>query len=76
MPTTSVIMAAVRKDPFTRGAEAEVWVQQQRITSTCALCGESVEGLVPDAVAWFANHRKTKHPNQPARVPARQARRR
>lgn len=74
MPKTPVIMA-VRREPFA-SPEAEVWAQRQRITSTCAICGESVEALVPEAVAWFAKHRKTKHPNLPVRTPARRARRR
>lgn len=63
----------IRNDPFrpaSQESEAEVRVQQQRVTSTCAICGESIEALVADAVAWFAHHRKTKHPNQPARTPA------
>jgi hypothetical protein len=73
MPKTSVTMA-VRKDPFSTPADAEVWAQQQRITTTCAICGASIEALVPDAVAWFAQHRKTEHPNQPTRTPVRRGR--
>ena len=41
------------------------WSQKQRVTSTCTFCGESVEALVPDAVAWFAEHRRAKHPHIP-----------
>jgi hypothetical protein len=39
--------------------------QRQRVTTTCAFCGESVEALVADGVAWFAEHRRTRHPSLP-----------
>jgi hypothetical protein len=63
MPNILGSMAAVSRNPFT--SDSEEWVQQQRITSTCALCGASIEALVPQAVAWFAQHRQTEHPNLP-----------
>lgn len=44
---------------------SEGWAQRQRVTSTCAICGDRVEAVVPEAVAWFAQHRRTKHPNLP-----------
>jgi hypothetical protein len=51
---------------------SEEWSQKQRVTTTCAFCGESIEARVPEAVAWFAEHRRTKHPNLPE--PVRQSR--
>jgi len=67
---------AARRDPFTTNPDPEAWAAQQRVTTTCAFCGESVEALVPDAVAWFARHRQTKHPNEPTRAPRRPGARR
>lgn len=54
---------------FARVAESDEWSRKQRVTTTCAFCGESVEAFVPEAVAWFAEHRRAKHPNvaEPAR---------
>ena len=60
------------KRPSTTALVSDEWSQKQRVTTTCAFCGESVEARVPDAVAWFAEHRRTKHPNVPE--PVRQSR--
>jgi len=48
-----------------RVAESDEWSRRQRVTTTCAFCGESIEAVVPEAVAWFAEHRRAKHPNMP-----------
>jgi len=51
--------------PLGPAASSLEWSQQQTMTSTCGICGESVEARVPEAVAWFADHRARKHPNLP-----------
>jgi len=53
------------EQPSTASKASGEWSQKQRVTTTCAFCGESVEALVPDGVAWFAEHRRTKHPSLP-----------
>jgi hypothetical protein len=35
------------------------------VTTSCAICGESLEAVVEEGVAWFATHRATKHPELP-----------
>jgi hypothetical protein len=57
--------------PLGRAAGALEWSQQQWMTSTCGICGESVQARVPDAVAWFADHRARKHPELPEPAPRR-----
>jgi hypothetical protein len=56
-----------------RVAVSDEWSRKQRVTTTCAFCGESIEAFVPEAVAWFAEHRRAKHPNvpEPERRPPR-----
>jgi len=54
-----------RKKPLAEAPKSDEWSRRQRVTSTCAFCGESVEAFVPEGVAWFAEHRRTKHPNVP-----------
>jgi hypothetical protein len=51
--------------PLGQVAMSLAWSQQQRMTTTCGFCGESFEAQVPDAIAWFAEHRARKHPNVP-----------
>jgi hypothetical protein len=51
--------------PLARVPEVDEWSQRQLVTTTCAFCGESVEALVPQAAAWFAEHRRIKHPDVP-----------
>ncbi len=46
-------------------SDPQAWALRQRVTSTCAICGASFEALAPEAFAWFAEHRKRKHPNLP-----------
>jgi hypothetical protein len=58
-------MAEKPKQPSAAAPASDEWSQRQRVTTTCAFCGESIEALVPDAVAWFAAHRRTKHPSVP-----------
>lgn len=52
-------------------SHSEEWIQRQRVTSTCAICGASIEALVPEAAAWFAQHRKVEHPDLPEPQPRR-----
>jgi hypothetical protein len=56
-----------------RVAVSDEWSRKQRVTTTCAFCGESIEAFVPEAVAWFAEHRRAKHPSvpEPERRPPR-----
>jgi len=56
---------AVSRDPLARLSSTEQLLAKQRITSACAICGASIEAPVADAVAWFAQHRKTEHPHLP-----------
>lgn len=58
-------MVDKRARPLAEVPEVDEWSQRQRVTTTCAFCGESVDALVPEAVAWFADHRRTKHPEVP-----------
>jgi hypothetical protein len=53
------------KKPFAPTSVSEGFARQQRVKSTCALCGQSVEALLPEAVAWFAEHREAAHPHLP-----------
>jgi hypothetical protein len=51
--------------PLAQVPEVKEWAQRQLVTTTCAFCGEGVEALVPQAAAWFAEHRRIKHPDVP-----------
>jgi hypothetical protein len=55
----------VSRDPLAPLSSTEQMLAEQRVTTACAICGASTEGPVSDAVAWFAQHRKTEHPNLP-----------
>jgi hypothetical protein len=47
---------------------------QQAIVRTCGICGESTEGTVEATAEWFADHRRTAHPELPELVPSLTAR--
>ena len=57
------------KEPPTKTADLLEWSQRQIVTTTCGFCGASIEAPAPEARAWFAEHRKTAHPELPEPQP-------
>jgi hypothetical protein len=45
------------------------WRARQAIVRTCGICGESIEGTVEATAEWFADHRRTAHPELPDLLP-------
>ena len=57
------------KPSQSENAEATHWSVRQPIVRTCGICGESTEGTVEATAEWFADHRRTAHPELPDLVP-------
>jgi hypothetical protein len=64
-------MATQPERPPEKVSDLVEWGQRQRVTTSCGLCGASVEAPASEARAWFAAHRATQHPDAPEPQPRR-----